>query len=123
MKEQERTRKKLIISTTEVKQEWSKASNKIFHACVINLQHNRHTGKFAYLVTIPMQSASIFLKITLEKNDGSLQISFVTDLNSDIANGLLNIIFDLSHRKNKCKFQVYLALEDHPSGHRNADLF
>lgn len=36
-----------------------------------------------YLVTIPVQSASIFLKSAVEKNDGSLQISFVTGLNSE----------------------------------------
>lgn len=38
--------------------------------------------KIAYFVTIPMQSVSIFLKRAEEKNDGSLHMSFVTDLNS-----------------------------------------
>lgn len=38
----------------------------------------------AYLVTNPMHSTSILLNKALEMNDGSLQISFVTSLNSDI---------------------------------------
>lgn len=35
-----------------------------------------------YLVTKPVPLTSIFLKRTAEKNEGSLQISLVTDLNS-----------------------------------------
>lgn len=38
-----------------------------------------------YLVIIPVPSTSIFLKRAVEKNDGSLQISLVTGLNSGIA--------------------------------------
>lgn len=34
------------------------------------------------LVTIPVESVSICLKSAVEKNDGNLQISFVTGLNS-----------------------------------------
>lgn len=36
------------------------------------------------LVTIPVESKSICLKSAVEKNDGNLQISFVTGLNSEI---------------------------------------
>jgi len=37
-----------------------------------------------YLVTKPVPLTSIFLKRAVEKNDGSLQTSLVTNLNSDI---------------------------------------
>lgn len=38
----------------------------------------------AYLPTKPVPLTSIFLKRDMEKNDGSLQTSLVTDLNSDM---------------------------------------
>lgn len=37
-----------------------------------------------YLVTFPVPLTSIFLKRAVEKNDGSLHISLVISLNSDI---------------------------------------
>lgn len=40
----------------------------------------------AYLVTKPEPLISIFLKRGVEKNDGSLHTSLVTDLNSDTQN-------------------------------------
>jgi hypothetical protein len=36
----------------------------------------------SYLETVPVHATSIFLKRALEKNEGSLHMSFVTDLNS-----------------------------------------
>lgn len=50
--------------------------NKIFY-CL-----NKTKKLNAYLVTIPVQSVSIFLKSREEKKEGSLHISFVINLNS-----------------------------------------
>lgn len=41
----------------------------------------------AYLDTFPLQLTSIFLKRAVERNEGNLQISFVTDLNSALKEG------------------------------------
>lgn len=44
----------------------------------------KKADKHLYLVTMPVELTSIFLKSAGEKNDGNLHISLVTGLNSGI---------------------------------------
>ncbi len=53
------------------------------HSCTVRLLSPTMT-RSAYLLTRPVLLTSIFLKRDMEKNDGSLQTSLVTDLNSDM---------------------------------------